>query len=101
MSAEPPVSAGNPRSAAQSRNPDSSGFGQSIFDGLVAAAVIVIALDILVPNPPQGSSSNTYPGLDPVAQMKPFVDLANHQACVFHVQAQLAGGFDSGTTCGW
>lgn len=92
----------NPRSSAQIRNPDNSGFGQSILDGLVAAAVIVIALDVLLPKPAPESVSSGYPGgMDPVAQTKPFVDLANHQACVFHVQAQLAGGFDSGETCGW
>jgi TPR repeat protein len=91
----------NPRAPAQARGADSSGFNRSIVDGLVAAAVIVIALNILAPNPSPGSVSNGNPGFDPVAQMKPFVDLANHNACVFHVQAQLAGGFDSGETCGW
>ena len=101
-SAQARRSSDNPRSSAQTRNPDDSGFGQSILDGLVAAAVIVIALDVLAPNPSPGSVSGGYPpGTDPVAQMKPFVDLANHQACVFHVQAQLAGGFNSGETCGW
>ena len=92
----------NPRAPAQARNADSSGFNKSIVEGLVAAAVIVIALDLLAPHLSPGNASSGYPpGMDPVAMTQPFVDLANHQACVFHVQAQLAGGYGSGETCGW
>ena len=48
----------NPRSPALARNADSSGFNQSIIDGLVSAAVIVIALDLLVPNSPPGNADS-------------------------------------------
>src|SRR5450432_3792118 len=40
------ASRNNPRAPAQ-RNADSSGFNQSILDGLIAGAVIVIAFDLL------------------------------------------------------
>ncbi len=44
---EPGASSRNNRAPAQARNADRSGFNQSIVDGLIAGAVIVIALDVL------------------------------------------------------
>jgi len=49
-----------PKLPAQGRNADSSGFNQKILDGLVAAAVIVIALDVLHPST-SSSDGNEYP----------------------------------------
>jgi TPR repeat protein len=49
-----------PKLPAQGRNDDSSGFNRKILDGLVAAAVIVIALDVLHPST-SSSDSNEYP----------------------------------------
>ena len=49
-----------PKLPAQGRNADHSGFNQKILDGLVAAAVIVIALDVLLPSTP-ASDGNQYP----------------------------------------
>ena len=46
----------NPRAPAQARNADSSGFNQSILDGLIAGAVIVIALDALLGSTPSSDS---------------------------------------------
>jgi TPR repeat protein len=48
----------NPGSPAQARSADGSGFNQSILDGLVAAAVIVMALNLLAPNPPPGNAKS-------------------------------------------
>jgi TPR repeat protein len=55
----------NPRSPAQARNADGSGFNQSILDGLIAGAVIVIALDLLLPSTSSsdGSVGGGNPGL--------------------------------------
>jgi TPR repeat protein len=50
----------NPRASAQARNADSSGFNQSILDGLIAGAVIAVALDALLPSTPSSDS-----GVDP------------------------------------
>ncbi len=52
------ASRNNPRSPAQAQNADRSGFNQSIIDGLVAAAVIVIAANLLAPKPTPGSADS-------------------------------------------
>jgi hypothetical protein len=61
-----PVLAALPRAPAQARNADGSGFNQSIIDGLIAGAVIVIALDLLLPSTP--SSGSCVGGCDPSLQ---------------------------------
>lgn len=42
----------NPRAPAQARNPDRSGFNQSIVDGLIAGAAIYIALGVIFGSSP-------------------------------------------------
>ncbi|MGH9685774.1 MAG: tetratricopeptide repeat protein [Candidatus Acidiferrales bacterium] len=64
----PAQTAGNsPRAPAQVRSADNSGFNKSIVDGLIAAAVIVIAVDLLAPNLPPGNTSSNGIGSDPMA----------------------------------
>ncbi len=46
------------RLPAQAGNADHSGFNQSIIDGLIAAAVIVIAANLLAPKPSPGSADS-------------------------------------------
>lgn len=45
-----------PNAPAQARNADRSGFNQRILDGLIAGAVIVIALDVLFGSTPSSNS---------------------------------------------
>jgi hypothetical protein len=55
-SAQGPRTSDNPRSSAQTRNPDHSGFDQSILVGLVAGAVIAAA--IIAPTPSSGTGNS-------------------------------------------
>jgi hypothetical protein len=55
----------NPGAPARARNIDNSGFNQSIVDGLVAGAVIYVALDLLFGSIPS-SGSGTDGGLQPI-----------------------------------
>ena len=48
----------NPRAPAQARSADNSGFDQAITDGLVAAAVIFVALRIMFPDTPSGAAGD-------------------------------------------
>jgi len=66
----PPAQAprNNPRASAQARSADGSGFNQSILDGLVAAVVIVIALDLVAPHLPHGNASSV--SVDPLAAVR-------------------------------
>jgi hypothetical protein len=64
----PAQAAGNNRGApTQGRNTDSSGFNQRIIDGLIAGAVIYVALDVAFslfgPASSSGSDANASPGV--------------------------------------
>jgi len=75
----------NARAPAQARRADSSGFNQSILDGLIAGAVIVIALDALLPSTPSSDS-----GVDPT---KAILNGMQQSRCAGQgLQADFPGG---------
>jgi TPR repeat protein len=61
---------GNLRSSAQARNPADSGFDQAIFDGVVAAAVVVVAMALLAPSTHSSGNADNVGAFDAInAQM--------------------------------
>jgi TPR repeat protein len=68
----------NPRAPAQ-RNADSSGFNQSIVDGLIAGAVIFVALRILFPDTPSGAAGDG--GYDMAGQLQQQILAGRAMAC--------------------
>ena len=82
----------NPRAPAQARSADNSGFNKSIAEGLVAAAVIFVALRILFPDTPSGAASDR--GYDMAGQLQQTIRTGRAMGC-----AGQGGTISSGGGC--
>ena len=71
--------AGNPRAPAQARGADNSGFNKAIADGLVAGAVIYVALRLLFPNSPSGAAGDR--GYDMAGQLQQTILMGRAMSC--------------------
>jgi TPR repeat protein len=77
--ASPAQAVGNPRAPAQARGADNSGFNKAIADGLVAAAVIYVALRLLFPNSPSGAAGDG--GNDMAGQLQQTILTGRAMSC--------------------
>jgi TPR repeat protein len=82
----------NPRAPAQARSADNSGFNKSIAEGLVAAAVIFVALRMLFPDTPSGAASDR--GYDMAGQLQQAIRTGRAMGC-----AGQGGTISSGGGC--
>jgi TPR repeat protein len=69
----------NPRTPAQARSADNSGFGTAIADGLVAGAVIYVALRLMFPDSPSAAAGNG--GGDMAGQIQQTIRTGRMMAC--------------------
>ncbi len=82
----------NPRAPAQARGPDNSGFGTAITDGLVAAAVIYVALRIMFPDTGSGAAGDG--GNDMAGQLQQTILTGRAMSC-----AGQGGTLSNGGVC--
>jgi TPR repeat protein len=73
------VPGNNPRAPAQARGADNSGFNKAIAEGLVAGAVIFVALRILFPDSPSGAAGGG--GNDMAGQLQQTINMGRAMAC--------------------